>query len=147
MNEIADNLSSPAWWVSAVFAGVAASLLAAYAKPLIDKVGSKLSIYLRNRNQAKKNVFDEHVLSLRAHPERQILEAIEVNYLRLRGIYYFLMGIVCMIALGFSAGVDSVPKWLLLLTGLMFLFTTSSSVIDMRLAQELRTVIDASKEE
>ena len=74
-----------------MFAGIAASLLAAYAKPLLDKLGNKVSRSLRIRNQAKKKAFDDHVSSLRGKVEKQKLEAIEVNHYRLRGIYFLLV--------------------------------------------------------
>jgi hypothetical protein len=49
MSEFLNNLSSAGWWMSVVIAGLLINLVSAYIKPLIDRLGSKLSSAWRNR--------------------------------------------------------------------------------------------------
>lgn len=143
MEEIINNLSSPAWWVTAILAGVAASLFAAYAKPLLDKFGSKISSSLRGRNELKKQEFDEKVSSLRGCIDKQLLESVEVNYLRLRGINFFLMAIALLIIFSFS--VSMLPKFMYIGLGVLTMVFMLSSFFDILAAQKLKSIINASR--
>jgi len=126
-----------------MFAGIAASLLAAYAKPLLDKLGNKVSSSLRSRNQAKMEAFDNHVSSLHGNLEKQILESIDVNYYRLRSLHFFLMALSALITL--TAAIDYVPNLIVYSLGVLFLLCMMASYGDMRAAHKLKAVIETAK--
>jgi hypothetical protein len=38
MDELSKNLASPSWWFSVVLAGIVVNVVAAYAKPALDRL-------------------------------------------------------------------------------------------------------------
>jgi hypothetical protein len=90
MQEILVNLGSPAWWFSAIVVAFLINLGSAYAKPSVDKYGSKLSSAWRNRSEESRRQFECRVQALIESP--QVLAwafESEIRY-RLNSIILFL---------------------------------------------------------
>ena len=81
MNEILANLAQPSWWLSVLVAGFVVNLLAAYAKPPLDRILSRMSDGHRAASEAKRSRFKDRVIQLcadaeeRAHLRARQLEA------------------------------------------------------------------------
>jgi len=99
MNEIKAYLTSPAWWFSAVLVAILINLISAYAKRLLDSIGSKMSSRIRQKFEAKRKRDEDIIETLRNSPQEQILMGQSAIQLRLRGITYYLFLIIIFVAL------------------------------------------------
>lgn len=73
MQSVLETLKSPSWWVSVVLVGVAASLLATYLKPVLDRAGNRLSRRWAERTEARKTARTRTIEYLRSNPHEQIM--------------------------------------------------------------------------
>ena len=145
MEETLNNLSSPAWWITALLSGVVASLIAAYAKPLLDSLTGKLSSTYKAKNQARIDKFNDKVSSLRKNIDMQIFTVAEANYHRLRAMNFFLMAITSILT--FIAFEEVLPEGMLIALGIFFLATMLAAYTDMTSAQKLKLIVDHSRSE
>lgn len=68
MNDLLTELSRPSWWVSVVVAGFLVNLVAAYAKPLVDRLAGYYSASRRQRLADKQRRLDRAVSYLLKNP-------------------------------------------------------------------------------
>ena len=73
METIIRELQSPAWWLTAVIAGLIINVAAAYLKPVCDSFLSKVSVTWRNRSQNAKAAHDAMVQRLREDKQQLLL--------------------------------------------------------------------------
>lgn len=83
MSGILDNLASLQWWFAVVVAGFLVNLLAAYAKPRLDSVGSRTFRWWANRSAASRAHRETRLAALADDPHRQLLQTMEAQRLRL----------------------------------------------------------------
>jgi membrane protein implicated in regulation of membrane protease activity len=87
MAELLQNLSSPAWWLTAVVAGIAVDLAAHYlVRPLIDSRRSRTST--RREQQV-----GELVAAIKPSEHKQVLYAISAMRAWLFGNFTIILGI------------------------------------------------------
>ena len=72
-SEIWQLVKSPAWWFTAVIAGVVVNLLAAYVKPLTDRAWASWSAHYRSRLGAAVRRCEAIVNELRSSEHSQLL--------------------------------------------------------------------------
>lgn len=90
MSKVLDFLNSPAWWLSVVVVGILINLIAAYAKPVIDRAFSILSVSWKMRSQRQQQARMEKINDLRKDVHAQILFAVEELRLRQQITLYLI---------------------------------------------------------
>ena len=61
MNEIIKNLESPAWWICVVVVSFIVNVMAAYTKPICDRIGASMSVRLRDKQKREAEQFKKDV--------------------------------------------------------------------------------------
>lgn len=97
MDKILSNLTSPAWWIGVVLVGTLVSLIAAYLKPVIDKVLSRLSTYWKERVEQKNKKREEEIMFLRDNPEQRIATHFQEMSCRIRATQYFILSVMVLV--------------------------------------------------
>ena len=69
MNEIVEAISSPVWWASVVVAGFLVNIIAAYAKPVVDRLLSAMSGRYRVWSEDRKQRIGKVSYYLLEHPQ------------------------------------------------------------------------------
>lgn len=144
MEEIINNFSSPSWWVTAIIAGVFASLTASYAKPFVDKFIGGMSDKYRAKVETKKNDELKHIESLKASPNEQIVTLLNANHHRLRSIGFLLLGVIIMTVSTTIVGTGvhyAFPAFL----GAFSLILMVAAFGDVLSAQKLRRIVFLSR--
>ena len=89
MDELLQNLSSPAWWVSVVVAGVVVNVVAHYLRQLLDSRLARVSTRWAARRDARQRQRASLLAALKASEHKQLLYATsEVRYW-IRGTFFF----------------------------------------------------------
>ncbi|EME0896106.1 hypothetical protein VXI18_004488 [Vibrio parahaemolyticus] len=149
MEEILKSIASPAWWFTAIIAGVFASLTASYSKPLLDKFGSRVSQKYKARVSAKKAKDEALIQKLKSCKDEQILVMLSVNHHRLRSLGFLILGAISMIAFTFLSGIgiDYSSYYVLLIFGSLSTILILFSLADIISAQKLHTTLDNARAE
>lgn len=84
--------NSVAWWVTAVVAGVIASLLAGYVRPRLDALLATVSNKWATRTKQKREEFWRELEKLRASQHEQVLAAISASRRETEAATTFLFG-------------------------------------------------------
>ncbi len=149
MQEIINNIASPAWWFSAILIAILVNLVSAYAKPWTDKVLSHISTAWRNRTERDRQKFNAAVAILVQSPQSLAFAFEEEVRSRLRAIIFYLFVVIFLL---FSIGLPTTPSasferfspyWLIVIgikvaTLLVFLFATMEHREAMRQSALLR---------
>lgn len=64
MDEFAQNLTSPAWWVGVVVVGILINLVSAYAKPVLDRITSNFGERWKKRSTARRTAYENEIFRL-----------------------------------------------------------------------------------
>jgi hypothetical protein len=97
MDELIRNLGSASWWIGVVLVGIATSIMAAYAKPALDRLISGFSQWWSTRTEARQQEF---LARVREAADNEIVRAelrFEVLRVLLVSALYIVLGIVLMI--------------------------------------------------
>ena len=73
MNEFWRNLESSSWWIGVVVVGILINILAAYLKPWIDSLMSRVSTRWATRNQKLRDERTKRIAFLRHDSNEQVL--------------------------------------------------------------------------
>ena len=84
MTEVFSELSKPTWWVTVFIAGLAINIIAAYIKPLIDRMSQRFSNKSRVRLQ-------RYLAHRQSRIESLLDDQIAFANLKLDGIYSYLV--------------------------------------------------------
>ena len=77
MNEIVNNIQSPAWWICVVVVSFIVNILAGYAKPICDHIGASMSVRLRNKLKKEEAEFEKDVEAILASQDGVTLVSLE----------------------------------------------------------------------
>lgn len=118
MDELLNQMASPAWWVSVVVAGLLINLFSAYLKPLIDTLATR--VWKRARDQGRAAAEQRRQLSqaVEGRVDLIALVALATANKRLRGIGLVglgtLLAAAAAFALGTSTRLSGWPAWAIL---------------------------------
>lgn len=88
MNEFLKSITTPAWWVSVVLVGVILNLAAAYLKPFLDYLGSRLSASVRREVEAERARFNWEVQKLVNNPVEATNLKLDLLYFSTRSVFW-----------------------------------------------------------
>jgi hypothetical protein len=103
MDEFLQDVSSLRWWISVVVAGLVVNFVAAYSKPLMDRLVSRISTTRRLATEEKRRQFEERIETLLSNPERILDVKLDVLYYNLRAVLFMALSIFAF-QLGVSTG-------------------------------------------
>jgi len=93
MERIIDDLKQPSWWFTVILIGLGINILAAYLKPVIDKVLAKISVHHKRKNLEKQQKRKE-LISLLLQDRFKILEyRLTLVYFSILLVFYFLLAL------------------------------------------------------
>ncbi|TKB07446.1 hypothetical protein [Desulforhopalus sp. IMCC35007] len=99
METVLSELSNPIWWVTVVIAGIIINLIAAYFKPVIDKLFSLFSSKIRKRNQIKETEKLLYIERLAKEQSFFITEQLSELRLRIQSVYSLVVGVFVIVAM------------------------------------------------
>jgi membrane protein implicated in regulation of membrane protease activity len=145
-------MSSLSWWVGVVIVGIVLNVVAAYLKPLMDRVGSRTSTRWKSRTERLQRERNERIAALSQNTDDQILTAL--NSLRYQHESSFslalatnLMALVIMgvcVSLLPEQKTPGILGYFCSITIILVSIMATFSLIDRRLAKrEWRELVEA----
>ncbi len=146
MDEILTNLTTPAWWWTAIFAATLASILASYLKPIFDMTWSKLSDRYKIQMTKSEQASSAQLLKLRSNINNQILAGLEVNFLRLRALtfLFFSVGFLSMQVVFITYNLPMLAQILVGLLGVASYFSGAKDIFD---SNAIHKVLERAKKD
>ena len=84
MSDSANNLFSPAWWITAVLTGILVNIAGAYLKPRIDGYAGRVSSKWRRRQQWIGQLREDSITRMRASSEERRQARFYIHFLFMR---------------------------------------------------------------
>lgn len=136
MNSIIDTLASPLWWLTAIISGLAVNILAAYIKPVLDKLLSSISKTYRKWSLDRKERVGKVAYYLLENPQELADLRGQVIHLTLKMILTITAGLFLSLGLEFIIEVSTIKEEAYLWLKIIIYFITS--LITIYLFQKYR---------
>ncbi|MCQ3831177.1 hypothetical protein HXX02_17230 [Microbulbifer elongatus] len=94
MEEISEIVTSPAWWITVVIAGIAINLVSGYLKELIDSKLSRISHWWEARTKEQQVKRDNYISRLKTDDKFFALHTIRHTKSRSWAIMWSLLGVM-----------------------------------------------------
>lgn len=148
MDEVLQNMSSASWWFGVVLVGLTINLVAAYLKPRMDSVLSRVSKRWAANSAIKREEREARILTLIASEHEQILNRTEELRLRIRSFCYTFDASLLFL-LGFSFQFIPGPKKLgfivFAIAACIALFIMLIALSDWHMAMRNREELDTAR--
>lgn len=119
MAEFVSNLASPSWWFGVVVVGVLINIASQLVQRHLDKQLSAVSTRWRLRSESKKAKRTQTIELLRANPTSRYLYALSELRLRMIGLFFLIVAVMCSIIISVSRDL-SIAEFAILYSGLAF---------------------------
>ena len=141
MDEIVNNLSSPAWWIGVVFVGIFISLLAAYLKPFVDGTLAKLSTHWKKRIEKHETKRKEKIKLLQDNSEQRIAAHFQEMRFRIRATQYLIFSVMVLFFSFTAFDVTEGPSFFRIAVNVFFFIIMLAGMLEHYQAMKLKSII------